>query len=143
MGCVTIVPFSAPFDIFFLITSLSLMVTVIQYKFPPEAYQVLFLLSMFLYVDQARPNTIGARIRQFVGGPSVMDKIRQLTIGIHVIEALVMLFVNVRRGASLSVTVRAPCMRFLSYTLILHADQVDSDNTHFWRSVLGHIREYV
>ena len=98
---------------------------------------------MFLYVDQARPNTIGARIRQFVGGPSVMDKIRQLTIGIHVIEALVMLFVNVRRGASLSVTVRAPCMRFLSYTLILHADQVDSDNTHFWRSVLGHIREYV
>lgn len=93
---------------FFLITSLSLMVTVIQYKFPPEAYQVLFLLSMFLYVDQARPNTIGARIRQFVGGPSVMDKIRQLTIGIHVIEALVMLFVNVRRGASLSVTVRAP-----------------------------------
>lgn len=82
------------------------MITVIQYKFPPEAYQVLFLLSMFLYVDQARPNTIGARIRQFVGGPSVMDKIRQLTIGIHVIEALVMLFVNVRRGASLSVTIK-------------------------------------
>jgi len=88
------------------------MVTVIQYKFPPEAYQVLFLLSMFLYVDQARPNTIGARIRQFVGGPSVMDKIRQLTIGIHVIEALVMLFVNVRRGASLNVTVSAPCDGF-------------------------------
>ncbi|WFD27688.1 hypothetical protein MNAN1_002691 [Malassezia nana] len=76
----------------------------IQYKFPPEAYQVLLLLSLFLYVDQAAPNTLGARIRQAVGGPSVIDKIRRIAIGIHILEAMVMLLVNIRRGASLRVT---------------------------------------
>ena len=81
------------------------MVTVIQYQFPREAYQIFLALTAFLYVDQAQPNTIGARIRDAVGGPSVLDKIRQLTVAIHILEALVMLFVNVRRGSSLGVTV--------------------------------------
>ncbi|AXA52103.1 uncharacterized protein MRET_4184 [Malassezia restricta] len=90
------------------------MVTVIRYKFPPEAYQVLFLLSAFLYVDQAGPNTMGAWIRQALGGPSVMRKIKNLAIGIHILEALVMLCVNIRRGAALSVT-----LKWVITTLIL------------------------
>ena len=111
------------------------MVTVIRYKFPPEAYQVLFLLSAFLYVDQAGPNTMGAWIRQALGGPSVMRKIKNLAIGIHILEALVMLCVNIRRGAALSVTV---CVLLL--TLPAQVGDNDADSR---RSDVGYLFQYV
>lgn len=107
------------------------MVTVIRYKFPPEAYQVLFLLSAFLYVDQAAPNTMGAWIRQALGGPTVMRKIKNLAVGIHILEALVMLLINIRRGAALSVTVRA-----LALTLPAQVGDYDPD---FRRPDVGHL----
>lgn len=78
----------------------------IVYKFPKDSWQVCILLGLFLYVDNANANTLGSRIRDAVGGPAVMDRIRQLTIAIHVAEALVMLYANIRRGASFNVTVR-------------------------------------
>ena len=111
------------------------MVTVIRYKFPPEAYQVLFLLSAFLYVDQAGPNTMGAWIRQALGGPSVMRKIKNLAIGIHILEALVMLCVNIRRGAALSVTVRV-----LRLTLPAQVGDNDADSR---RPDVGYLFQYV
>ena len=108
------------------------MTSVIKYQFPPAAYQVLLLISAFLYVGQAAPNTLGAAIRQAVGGPHSMSTIRRLAISAHVLEALAMLVVNVHRGSSLSVTVRV-------WDAYLTLAQVGSDDADLWGSVVGHV----
>lgn len=79
----------------------------IAYKFPKDGWQTLLLLTFFLYVDQADAGTIGSRIRNAVGGPRTLDTLRKLTVLVHLGEALVMLFVNIKRGSSFSATVRA------------------------------------
>lgn len=78
----------------------------IAYKFPKDGWQTILLLALFLYVDQADVGTIGARIRRAVGGPRTLDVLRKLVVAVHLGEALGMLAVNVRRGATLGVAVR-------------------------------------
>lgn len=77
----------------------------IAYKFPKDGWQTILLLALFLYVDQADIGTIGARIRRVVGGPRTLDILRKLVVVVHIGEALGMLAVNVRRGATLGVAV--------------------------------------
>ncbi|KAL4402343.1 hypothetical protein ACI68E_000106 [Malassezia pachydermatis] len=76
----------------------------IQYRFPKDAWQVGVLIALFAYVDNAGPNSLGARIRNSIGGHATMDTIRNLAIAAHIGEALVMLFVNIRRNSSPKVT---------------------------------------
>ncbi|KAI3618458.1 hypothetical protein CBS9595_002821 [Malassezia furfur] len=78
----------------------------IAYKFPKDGWQTILLLALFLYVDQADVGTIGARIRRAVGGPRTLDVLRKLVVAVHLGEALGMLAVNVRRGATLGVAIK-------------------------------------
>ena len=62
-------------------------------------------------------------------------KIKNVAIGIHILEALVMLCVNIRRGAALSVTVRV-----LALTL---PAQVGDDDADSRRPNVGYLFQYV
>lgn len=64
-----------------------------------------------------------------------MRKIKNLAIGIHILEALVMLCVNIRRGAALSVTV---CVLLL--TLPAQVGDNDADSR---RPDVGYLFQYV
>lgn len=78
----------------------------IGYQFPKDGWQTILLLAFFLYVDQADVGTLGARIRNAVGGPRTLDVLRKLTVLVHIGEALAMLVVNIKRQSSPLVTVR-------------------------------------
>lgn len=82
----------------------------VVFKFPTDGYQTVLALGLFLYVDQAAPGTLGASIRNAVGGQRVLDWIRTLTVLAHVGEAIAMLVVCVKRGAPPLTLVRAPCL---------------------------------
>ena len=64
-----------------------------------------------------------------------MRKIKNLAIGIHILEALVMLCVNIRRGAALSVTVRV--------LLLTLPAQVGVDDADSRRPDVGYLFQYV
>ncbi|WFD35918.1 hypothetical protein MCUN1_002788 [Malassezia cuniculi] len=81
------------------------MAAPILYKFPSESYQTILLLAFFLWVDNAKVGSIGAKIRNAVGGYRVLDVIRTLVLAIHVAEAAGIAFIALKRGATLSVTV--------------------------------------
>lgn len=78
----------------------------VVFKLPSQGYQTILLLALFLWVDTANVGTLGARIRDAVGGPRVMDKIRTFTVTVHVLEALAMAYVAIKRNAPLNTTVR-------------------------------------
>ncbi|WFD04393.1 hypothetical protein MOBT1_003101 [Malassezia obtusa] len=78
----------------------------IGYQFPKDGWQTILLLAFFLYVDQADVGTLGARIRNAVGGPRTLDVLRKLTVLVHIGEALAMLVVNIKRQSSPLVTLK-------------------------------------
>lgn len=95
----------------------------IAYKFPADGYQTIAALALFLYVYHAAPGTVGSQIRNAVGGARTMNLVGKITIGIHVLEALAMLVVNISRGSSMAVTVRvAKCssqLKWVATTFVL------------------------
>ncbi|WFC97393.1 hypothetical protein MYAM1_000104 [Malassezia yamatoensis] len=78
----------------------------IAFKFPKDGWQTILLIALFLYVDSAKVGTVGARIRELVGGHRVMDIIRKLVVYVHIAEALAMFAVNVKRNAPLGTALK-------------------------------------
>ncbi|WFD06238.1 hypothetical protein MVES1_001582 [Malassezia vespertilionis] len=78
----------------------------IQFKFPEDGWQTILALAFFLYVDNAAAGSPGARIKNAIGGQGTMDTVRKLVVAVHVVEALAMLAVNLKRGSSLATTVK-------------------------------------
>ncbi|WFD30688.1 hypothetical protein MSPP1_001711 [Malassezia sp. CBS 17886] len=78
----------------------------VEYKFPKDGYQTILLLSLFLYVDNAQGRSLGARVREALGGDRTMTFIAKWIVVIHVLEALAMLLINAKRRASPLVTLK-------------------------------------
>lgn len=83
--------------------------TPILFKLPSPSYQtilVVLLLALFLWIDNAMPGSLGARVRSAVGSERVLHKIRTAILFIHGAEASFIATTSLRHGASISVAVR-------------------------------------